>query len=92
MEVAPKGARSIIYPSPKYRLTSMTVPIQRLCVYLPVEEQGPKAKESQDRQVEPEAEAQSEVISQQLPSSESRDDISVTSYTGASPTRAGKSQ
>ena len=70
----------------------MTVPIQRLCVYLPVEKQGPQAKESQDHQVEPEIEVQPEVVSQQLPSSESRDDISVTSYTGASPTRAGESQ
>ena len=40
VQVAPKGARSINYPSPKYKLIEMTVPVQRLCVFLPVEEQG----------------------------------------------------
>ena len=40
VEVTPRGARSINYPSPKYKLTEMTVPIQRLCVFLPIEEQG----------------------------------------------------
>ena len=40
VEVAPRGARSIIFSSPKYKLTEMTVPIQRLCVFLPIEEQG----------------------------------------------------
>lgn len=59
VEVAPKGTRSIIYPSPKYRLTKMTVPVQRLCVYLPIEEQK-DAQEVPDIQIEADSEAATE--------------------------------
>ena len=34
VQVAPRGTRSINYPSPRYKLTEMTFPVQRLCVFL----------------------------------------------------------
>ena len=39
VQVAPKAARAITYPSPAYKLTTMTVPVQRLCIFLPKEAQ-----------------------------------------------------
>ena len=39
VEVAPKNARKILHPNPAYRLTPMTDPVQRWCIFLPVEDQ-----------------------------------------------------
>ena len=40
VEVAPKAARSIKLPNSAVKLTPITVPVQRLCVFLPIEEQN----------------------------------------------------
>ena len=55
VEVAPKGARAILYPSPRYKLTKMTVPVQRLVVFLPVEDQSATHAEVVEDPVLPQA-------------------------------------
>ena len=86
VEVAPKGSRSIIYPSPKYKLTRMTVPVQRLCVYLPIEEQEAQRSTPEvsipvtDDATEAAAEAAQPLASH----SEMEGQVSVPASTGAS--------
>ena len=79
VEVAPRGARAIIYPHPKYRLTKMTVPVQRLCVYLPVEDQVKYAPGPQQITLDPAPEASGQEVAE-VP-------VSPTSEASAPPSR-----